>query len=1018
MRCCMKFMRHGLLLSLIVTALIVSGCGIRGGEMSLPWISAESVPTLEPASEAVAERQQGAYPAPGDSDDGYPQPPIDLPLVTPQTGYPDPGIATTVPVATQDPAGYPAPVTPTTASDYPAPVQPTQSSGYPLQPTATPLPQVTVTAVPATTVPTAQATTVATAAPVATSDSSYPIPPVPTSDSAYPPSDATPPQDGDGYPQPATATSTVVPSTATSTATLQPTATTQSATATPRATATVAPAATATGVATLPPIVVSTVTPVPQPTATNRPSTATPTAAPIPTATPVPVAPTATAIVVPTAIPLPTQVPQVVATATAPSGGETVLVGHRVLPGENLFSIGRFYGVSVQDLIRVNNIPNAGLIYAGTEIQIPLPAGSQAPEQPSRPVTTVAHVIKPGESLGYLSVLYDVSLSELVSANNISNPDIIFIGTTLQIPFADGGIAVAPAPELKTTNHVIRPGETLSGLSAFYDVSQSDLIRLNNIANPDLIRIGSVIRVPTSISAEDRSNFAATDTGRSDTTESGNAVHLVESGDTLLGIAAHYRVSVFDLTRLNGIEPDAYVLTGQRLALPANASLKSTAVSDTIVELLEDAENSAEKAGSLQLAGAKGDIFMIVDGSLVRVDAEQGMLAVVVAVEPIVDGLGAVPFGRYAGTGPTILGSRAVIDFRINSTNDRMVVLRAWESTERIAYDILHVDLTTGEQRALASNLNAVLDIEWSQDEKWVSYIEVVSDTESGIYALSTTDQNYNTYIGSCQRQLNQSFDINCQGLSTDTSSSSVLYVDGRGVWRATFDGFAPTLITDYDSSGALMYDPISWSADGRYLLMWGGYIEGGQRFVYDNVTGRVAPVPFSSAYVYISAVSWLEGGNLLVLSPSVPGSGQRPVASVFSINGDSETFLTLERDITLPTVSSYNSERNAFPGVQVWSQDSFAGQKGSFAIVSTDDRESGVYLLNLDDSTVKRLNGLPDVTAENYVREVVWSPDGSGALLVYSVGQNVNRVYWISADVDTPTELPISEAVCCLQWK
>ncbi|HFC12022.1 MAG TPA: hypothetical protein ENJ56_04190 [Anaerolineae bacterium] len=273
-------------------------------------------------------------------------------------------------------------------------------------------------------------------------------------------------------------------------------------------------------------------------------------------------------------------------------------------------------------------------------------------------------------------------------------------------------------------------------------------------------------------------------------------------------------------------------------------------------------------------------------------------------------------------------------------------------------------------------------------------------------------------YIGSCQFSSSGTFPVGCQGLSPDVRADSVLYTDGRGLWRGTFDGFAPTLLADYSLSGALVYDPIAWSADGRYLLMWGGYIEGGQRFVYDSLTERVTPVPFSSSYIFISAVSWLQDNQLLVLSPSDPSTGQRPVASVFTVDGDSDAFLTLERDITIPTVGVYERGQNNFPGVQIWSPPSYDGQQGPFAIVSTDDRESGVYLINLNNSEVKRLNGLPKIGHNQFLREVVWAPDGESVLLVYSLGELTNQVFWISADADTPTALPLSESICCVQWK
>lgn len=44
--------------------------------------------------------------------------------------------------------------------------------------------------------------------------------------------------------------------------------------------------------------------------------------------------------------------------------------------------------------------------------------------------------------------------------------------------------------------HVVRPGDTLSGLSKLYGVSQADLARVNDITDQNLIRVGMVLVVP------------------------------------------------------------------------------------------------------------------------------------------------------------------------------------------------------------------------------------------------------------------------------------------------------------------------------------------------------------------------------------------------------------------------------------------------------------------------------------------------------------------------------------------
>ncbi|KAK2954784.1 putative N-acetylmuramoyl-L-alanine amidase CwlA precursor [Blattamonas nauphoetae] len=45
-------------------------------------------------------------------------------------------------------------------------------------------------------------------------------------------------------------------------------------------------------------------------------------------------------------------------------------------------------------------------------------------------------------------------------------------------------------------NYTIKSGDTLSGIAARYKTTVAELVRINNISNPNLIRVGQVIKVP------------------------------------------------------------------------------------------------------------------------------------------------------------------------------------------------------------------------------------------------------------------------------------------------------------------------------------------------------------------------------------------------------------------------------------------------------------------------------------------------------------------------------------------
>jgi len=109
-------------------------------------------------------------------------------------------------------------------------------------------------------------------------------------------------------------------------------------------------------------------------------------------------------------------------TATAVMADQPVT--HRVRPGETLSSIAHYYGVSPGRLAAVNGIRNPNFIFIGQRLIIPGPG--------SRTV----HVVRRGETLYSIARFYEVSVSKIARANGIRNLNRIFVGQRLIIPGA------------------------------------------------------------------------------------------------------------------------------------------------------------------------------------------------------------------------------------------------------------------------------------------------------------------------------------------------------------------------------------------------------------------------------------------------------------------------------------------------------------------------------------------------------------------------------------------------------
>lgn len=117
--------------------------------------------------------------------------------------------------------------------------------------------------------------------------------------------------------------------------------------------------------------------------------------------------------------------------AVTPAPAATSFV-HVVQPGENLAAIAYRYGVTVDDLVKVNGLRSADMIYVGQHLIIPA-AAPAATATPTRAAGRV-HVVRAGENLTWIAQRYGVSVAALMRANNITDPDTIYVGQQLIIP--------------------------------------------------------------------------------------------------------------------------------------------------------------------------------------------------------------------------------------------------------------------------------------------------------------------------------------------------------------------------------------------------------------------------------------------------------------------------------------------------------------------------------------------------------------------------------------------------------
>lgn len=186
---------------------------------------------------------------------------------------------------------------------------------------------------------------------------------------------------------------------------------------------------------------------------------------------------------------------------------------YTVVAGDTLLSIATRFGTTPEAIAQLNSLADPNALTLGQKLQIPGAAaggtaggatttggattGGATTTGGAATGGTTVYTVQSGDSLGVIARRFGTTIAELVRLNNLTNPDALQIGQKLTVPGSGGsGGAVAVPSAGQGKSYTVQRGDTLLSIARRFGLTVKQLQTANNISNPDRIYPGQVLKIP------------------------------------------------------------------------------------------------------------------------------------------------------------------------------------------------------------------------------------------------------------------------------------------------------------------------------------------------------------------------------------------------------------------------------------------------------------------------------------------------------------------------------------------
>jgi membrane-bound lytic murein transglycosylase D len=189
---------------------------------------------------------------------------------------------------------------------------------------------------------------------------------------------------------------------------------------------------------------------------------------------------------------------------------------HRVRPGDTLFELARRYGTSVRAIQASNGMGRRTLLSIGQVLEVPRGPGGAGAWAP--PTSGGTYRVRRGDTLGRIARWYGVSVFELQRWNDLGRSTRIYPGQRLKVGDS-GSAPSARRANVSGATYRVRHGDSAWKIARRYGLSLNALLRANGLGRHSVLRPGQKLVLPgvsstSSSSASRRSSTATASGGR------------------------------------------------------------------------------------------------------------------------------------------------------------------------------------------------------------------------------------------------------------------------------------------------------------------------------------------------------------------------------------------------------------------------------------------------------------------------------------------------------------------------